>query len=184
MVITRNDKAASLLVEAMQTDDVRLIRYAISLISLAKGAHATKAFVDVLDSLPADGKVLMLRALGARGDRSAAQAIAVAARDEEQPVRVAALEALGYVGDQLKEHTAVMSRRAVENVETPLFDASRLKLKGNEQTIYASLGREPLHVDQIIAETNLPPGAVNAGVMSLRLKGLIKQLPGNLFVRP
>jgi len=94
------------------------------------------------------------------------------------------MEALGYVGDQLKEHAAVASRRAVENVETPLFDAARLKLKGNEQAIYNSLGREPLHVDEIIAETNLPPGAVNAGVMSLRLKGLIKQLPGNLFVRP
>ena len=94
------------------------------------------------------------------------------------------MEALGYVGDQLKEHTAVASRRAVENVETPLFDATRLKLKGSEQAIYDSLGTEPLHVDQIIAETNLPPGAVNAGVMSLRLKGLIKQLPGNLFIRP
>lgn len=96
------------------------------------------------------------------------------------------MEALGYVGDQLKEHTAVASRRAVEKVETSLFDAGKLKLKlkGNEQTVYESLGKEPLHVDQIIAETNLPPGAVNASVMSLRLKGLIKQLPGNLFARP
>jgi len=96
------------------------------------------------------------------------------------------MEALGYVGDQLKEHTAVASRRAVEKVETSLFDAGKLKLKlkGNEQAVYESLGKEPLHVDQIIAETNLPPGAVNASVMSLRLKGLIKQLPGNLFARP
>ncbi|MBN2133554.1 MAG: DNA-processing protein DprA [Sedimentisphaerales bacterium] len=94
------------------------------------------------------------------------------------------MEALGYVGDQLKEHTATASREAVEKVETPLFETARPKLKGHEQKVYESLGKEPLHVDQIIAETNLPPGAVNAGVMSLRLKGLIKQLPGNLFCRP
>jgi len=93
------------------------------------------------------------------------------------------MEALGYVGDQLKEHTAATSRQAVEKVETPLFDAGKLKLKGNEQAVYESLGKEPLHVDQIIADTHLPPGAVNASVVSLRLKGLIKQLPGNLFVR-
>jgi predicted Rossmann fold nucleotide-binding protein DprA/Smf involved in DNA uptake len=38
-------------------------------------------------------------------------------------------------------------------------------------------------VEQIIAETVLPAGSVNAALISLRLKGLIKQLPGSLFVR-
>jgi len=93
------------------------------------------------------------------------------------------MEALGYVGDQLREHTAATSGKAIEKVETSLFDAGKLNLKGNEQAVYESLGKEPLHVDQIIADTNLPPGAVNASVVSLRLKGLIKQLPGNLFAR-
>jgi len=93
------------------------------------------------------------------------------------------MEALGYVGDQLKEHTAATSGKAIEKVETSLFDAGKLNLKGNEQAVYESLGKEPLHVDQIIADTNLPPGAVNASVVSLRLKGLIKQLPCNLFAR-
>jgi predicted Rossmann fold nucleotide-binding protein DprA/Smf involved in DNA uptake len=45
------------------------------------------------------------------------------------------------------------------------------------------LSKEPLHIDQLIADTNLPAGAANAGVVSLRLKGLIKQLPGNLFTK-
>jgi DNA processing protein len=93
------------------------------------------------------------------------------------------MEALGYVGEQLKDHTALATKEAVEKVEAPLFDTAKFNLKGHEKTIYDALGKEPVHIDQIISDTDLPAGAANAAVMSLRLKGLIKQLPGNLFAR-
>jgi DNA processing protein len=93
------------------------------------------------------------------------------------------MEALGYVGEQLKEHTAAAAKEATEKVEAPLFETAKLNLKGNEKTIHDLLGKEPLHVDQIIADTDLPAGVVNASLVSLRLKGIIKQLPGNLFMR-
>jgi DNA processing protein len=93
------------------------------------------------------------------------------------------MEALGYLGEQLKDHTALTTKEAVEKAEAPLFDTARLNLKGHEKTIYESLGKEPLHLDQIIADTDLPAGTVNATVMALRLKGLIRQFPGNLFAK-
>jgi DNA processing protein len=93
------------------------------------------------------------------------------------------MEALGYIGEQLKDHTALTARQASEKVETPLFETTQFNLKGHEQTVYNTLGKEPLHIDQLIADTNLPAGTVNASVVSLRLKGLIKQLPGNLFTK-
>ena len=93
------------------------------------------------------------------------------------------MEALGYVGEQLKDHTELTAKQAAEKVETPLFETTKFNLKGHEQTVYEALGKEPLHIDQLIADTNLPAGAVNASVVSLRLKGLIKQLPGNLFAK-
>jgi DNA processing protein len=93
------------------------------------------------------------------------------------------METLGYIGEQLKEHAALAAGEAVERVETPLFEPGRLNLKGHEKTVYEALGKEPAHTDQLIAETNLPAGTVNASVVSLRLKGLIKQLPGNLFAK-
>jgi DNA processing protein len=93
------------------------------------------------------------------------------------------MEALGYVGEQLKEHTTAAAKEAAEKVEAPLFDTAKLNLKGHEKTVYELLGKEPLHVDQIIADANLPAGVVNASLVSLRLKSLIKQLPGNLFIR-
>ena len=93
------------------------------------------------------------------------------------------MEALGYIGEQLQSHVSAAAQKASERVEAPLFDASQFNLSDNEKTIYDCLEKEPLHIDQIIADTNLPPGSINAGLISLRLKGLIKQLPGNLFLR-
>jgi len=40
-----------------------------------------------------------------------------------------------------------------------------------------------MHVEQVIAETNLAAGAVNATLISMRFKGLIKQLPGSMFAK-
>jgi DNA processing protein len=93
------------------------------------------------------------------------------------------MEALGYVGEQLKDHAALTTKEAVEKVEAPLFDTTQFNLKGHEKTVYDTLGKEPLHIDQVIADTDLPAGTVNATVMALRLKGLIRQLPGNLFAK-
>jgi len=93
------------------------------------------------------------------------------------------MEALGYIGQQLQNHTTEAAVKASEKIETPLFDASQLNLSDYEKTIYDYLTKEPSHIDQIIAETDQEPGVINAGLISLRLKGLIKQLPGNLFMK-
>ncbi|MBN1507371.1 MAG: DNA-processing protein DprA [Sedimentisphaerales bacterium] len=93
------------------------------------------------------------------------------------------MEALGYIGDQLKEHVTVTARQAGDKVEAPLFETVRLDLRGHEKTVLELLGKEPLHVDQIIADADLSAGIVNASLVALRLKGLVRQLPGNLFAR-
>jgi len=93
------------------------------------------------------------------------------------------MEALGYIGEQLQSHVNAAAAKASEKVETPLFDVSQLNLSEDERTIYDCLSKEPLLVDQIIAETDLAAGSINAVLVSLRLKGLIKQLPGSLFLR-
>ena len=93
------------------------------------------------------------------------------------------MEALGYIGEQLEDHVSAAAEKAAANGETPLFDIKELKLSKDERRIYEYLNKEPLHVEQIIADTDLTAGNVNAGLVSLRLKGLIKQLPGSLFVK-
>ena len=92
-------------------------------------------------------------------------------------------EALGCITSRLTDHVADAETRAAENTDAPLFDAADLNLDPAESAVHQSLGKEPLHVDELIAATNLPAGRVNAALISLRLKGLIKQLPGNLYVK-
>ena len=92
-------------------------------------------------------------------------------------------EALGYIGQQL--HTAVSdaAEKAAEQIDKPLLDVRELKLSDAEKLIFDCLTNEPLHLEQIITESDLSPGSINASLISLQLKGLIKQLPGNLFLR-
>ena len=52
-----------------------------------------------------------------------------------------------------------------------------------EEKVYDSLSKEPNYIEQIIAKTRLAVGNINAALISLRLKGLIKQLPGNKFLQ-
>lgn len=93
------------------------------------------------------------------------------------------MEALGHIGEQLEEHVSNAAAEASARAEKSLFDTGRLKLSDAERKIYDYLTKEPSHIEQIIAETNLTPGVVNATLISLRLKGLIKQLPGSLFAK-
>jgi len=93
------------------------------------------------------------------------------------------MEALGYIGEQLQNHVKTAATKAAENINRPLFDISQLNLSDCEKKIYNCLDSEPLHIDQIVAKTNLTPGNINAGLISLRLKGLIKQLPGSMFLK-
>jgi DNA processing protein len=93
------------------------------------------------------------------------------------------MEALGQIGEQLHEHVSNAAEEAAARAEKSLFDAGKLKLSDAEKKIYDYLTKEPTHIEQIIAETSLTPGVVNATLISLRLKGLIKQFPGSLFAK-
>lgn len=92
-------------------------------------------------------------------------------------------QALGYIGEQLQDHVSTSAENARREVEMPLFDVSQLNLSDAEKTIYDCLGSEAQHVEQVIAATDLSAGQINAALISLRLKGLIKQLPGSMFLR-
>jgi len=93
------------------------------------------------------------------------------------------MEALGYIGNRLNEHATSVAAAVTAKAEMPLFDVGRLNLSEAEKSVFDCLNKDPVHVEQVIAESELPAGSVNAAIVSLRLKGLIKQLPGNMFIR-
>jgi DNA processing protein len=53
----------------------------------------------------------------------------------------------------------------------------------SEKTIYDMIGDYPLHIDQITRQGNLAPGKAASILMRMELKGMIRQLPGKVFVR-
>jgi DNA processing protein len=93
------------------------------------------------------------------------------------------VESLGYIGEQLKGHVSAAVQKAENSMQAELFEAHTLKLSGDEKRIYDSLEKEPVHIEEVINRCGLGAGKVSAAVVALRLKGLIKSLPGNHFVR-
>ena len=61
--------------------------------------------------------------------------------------------------------------------------SGRLSLEQDEATLYAALSMEPVHIDELIAKTGLPAAAVSGLLLSLELKGAIRQLPGQSCIR-
>ena len=92
------------------------------------------------------------------------------------------VEVLGHIGQGLKEHVNTSAKKAREAIEMPLFSPEQLNLSENERAVFECLSKEPIHIEGIIARTELGPGSINASLIALRLKGLIKQLPGNSFL--
>jgi DNA processing protein len=93
------------------------------------------------------------------------------------------MDALGCIGHDLKEHVAGVVQSAEQSTQKSLFDISDLKLTEPERVVMNCFDGHPLHLEELIAKTDLPAGTIYAATIGLQLKGLLKQLAGNMFVR-
>lgn len=59
-----------------------------------------------------------------------------------------------------------------------------ISLTAEEQGVYDLLARGPRHIDLLIAEAGLPGGRVASALVTLELKGVVRQLGGKVFERP
>ncbi|MFN3653663.1 MAG: DNA-processing protein DprA [Armatimonadota bacterium] len=57
------------------------------------------------------------------------------------------------------------------------------QLTPEESALLALLTEDPRPVDDLILESSMPAGQVNAGLLMLEMKGCARRLPGNAFVR-
>lgn len=65
----------------------------------------------------------------------------------------------------------------------PLQDPRVLALNERERGIYDLLGAQPLHIDQVLETADLPMSMVSATLMTLEVRGLIRQHPGQFYTR-
>ncbi len=91
------------------------------------------------------------------------------------------MEALGYIGTQLKDHAAAAEAQVYEGIKSTTPDTATLTLPADERRVFDSLDTEPAHLDDIITASRLPAAGANSALVCLQLKGLVKNLPGNFF---
>lgn len=67
--------------------------------------------------------------------------------------------------------------------DTPLFQPTRrsFALTPKEAAIFELLARSPLHIDEIISQTELTAGEVSSMLLHLELKGAVTPLPGTHY---
>ena len=65
-----------------------------------------------------------------------------------------------------------------ENLERPLP-----VLGEDEEKIYSLLSSEPLHIEELIRKTHFSSPAALSLLLSMELRGLVRQLPGKFFVK-
>jgi DNA processing protein len=76
-----------------------------------------------------------------------------------------------------------LPRGALASVDTPLFQPlpRTFALTPKEAAIYELLARSPLHIDDIISQTELTAGEVSSMLLHLELKGAVTPLPGTHY---
>jgi DNA processing protein len=64
----------------------------------------------------------------------------------------------------------------------PVVDPRVLALNEREKAILDLVGPQPQHIDELVAAADLPPSIVSSTLMTLEIRGLIRQLPGQRYV--
>jgi len=75
---------------------------------------------------------------------------------------------------RMEERRAVLTRQVQSSVPA---------LQQDEAALYAVLSTEPVHIDELIIKTGLPAAQVMSLLLSLELRGAIRQLPGRSCIK-
>jgi len=81
------------------------------------------------------------------------------------------------VDDILDELLPKLEKRA------PRPPEKRPQLESDEEILYGILSSEPKHVDQVILESDRTSSSVSGLLLTLELKGMVKQLAGQYYVK-
>ncbi len=98
-ILVRGKQGLGLLRESLYVDDYILFSAAVQTSMEMPGSKVTKVLASALKDLAADKQILVIQALGKRGDATALPEIFAAAGSGDNVVRVAAIRSLPEIGD-------------------------------------------------------------------------------------
>jgi HEAT repeat protein len=125
-VLSRPEKAASVVCKALTSGDAALESMAIQLVPAVPGPAASEEFAACLGKTPPPVRALLIGALAARRDAAVRRAIEAAASSDDPAVRLAALKALGTCGDETT--VKALADRLVAGGQAAEAEAARMSL--------------------------------------------------------
>jgi len=136
----QSNEAVNIVLDILRSDDQDMQAAAIAMVKEMPGTEVTKALAKELPNLSAKSQVQLLSALGDRGDVAARPAVVAAVKSKDQSVRIAALRALGQLGDE----------SSVELLAQSAANASGAEQKAARDSLYRLRGS---NVDKVILES-------------------------------
>jgi len=121
----KSNRGLRIVSKALKSDDPQMQTAAISLTRQMPGRVVTMALAGLFDELSGSGKVQLLSVLADRDDQSSLPIVLKAVKSQDAEVRVAALAALGQLGDA--SHVGFLAEKAA-TTEGPDQQAARESL--------------------------------------------------------
>ncbi|MDE3225728.1 MAG: DNA-processing protein DprA [Nitrospirota bacterium] len=91
--------------------------------------------------------------------------------------------AMDVIEELLPQLEPSVRARIQAHAPAPSAQAVGQPLDGNEAKVYAALSAEPTHLDAVIARAALPAADVTGLLLAMELKGSVRQLPGQSYIR-
>ena len=124
------DTAVGIVLDILRSDDQEMQAAAIAMVKEMPGTEITEALAKELPNLSAKSQVQLLSALGDRGDAAARPAVVAAVKYKDQSVRIAALRALGQLGDDSSVELLSQAAAGAKGAEQKAARDSLYRLRG------------------------------------------------------
>jgi len=124
------DDAVKMVLDILKSGDQDMQAVAIAMVKDMPGAEVTKALAAELPGLSPTSQVQLLSALGDRGDAAGRPAVVTAAKSEDKSVRIAALRALGQLGDDTTVGLLAKAAAGARGAEQKAARDSLYRLRG------------------------------------------------------
>jgi HEAT repeat protein len=164
----QQDEAVGIVLDILKSGDQEMQAVAIAMVKDMPGTEVTKALVKELPNLSAASQVQLLSALSDRGDAAALPAVITAVKKGDESVRVAALKAVGQLGNESSVDLLARTAAQTRGAEQKAARESLYRLRGSkvDEAILAGITKaEPKTKVEMIKSTG--ERNISAGVSTL-----------------
>ncbi len=162
-----------MVIDALKSPDVEMQTGAIAIVREIPGPEVTKALAQELPKLGPTAQVQLLSALADRGDALALPAVIEAGKSQDESVRVAAVKAIGQLGDASGVPMLAERAAATKGAEQKAARESLYRLRGPEvdaailQSLQSARPEVKVELVSAIGERNIG-GSIDALLQAAR----------------